>query len=61
MDPADMFELNKQVLHDGFSMGRIIRRTVHTLKNRPSPGVAMNSFFTQLGMRKAFRQHFERI
>jgi hypothetical protein len=53
-----MFDLNKHVLHDGFSMGRIIRRTVHTFKNRPSPGVALNSFFSQPGMRKAFRQQF---
>ena len=61
MDPKEMFEINKHVLHDGFSMGRIIGRTFHTFKNRPSPGVALNSFFTQLGMRKAFRQHFEKV
>ena len=61
MDPKEMFKLNKHVLHDGFSMGRIIGRTIHTFKNRLSPGVALNSFFTQLGMRKAFRQHFEKI
>jgi hypothetical protein len=36
----------------------LVAITVRTFKNRPSPGVAMNSFFSQLGMRKAFRQQF---
>jgi hypothetical protein len=60
MDPDQMYALNTQVLHDGFSMGRMITRTFHTFKNRPSPAVVMNSFFTQLGMRRAFRQMMEK-
>lgn len=56
MDPEKMYALNSRVLREGFSMGRILRRTFNTFRNRPSAGVALNSFFTQLGMGKAFRQ-----
>jgi radical SAM superfamily enzyme YgiQ (UPF0313 family) len=60
MDPEKMYALNSQVLREGFSMGRILRRTFSTFRHRPSPGVALNSFFTQLGMGKAFRQQMEK-
>ena len=59
MDAADMYEANARVLHEGFSMGRIISRTLHTFRHRPSSGVGMSSFFTQLGMRKSFRAQFK--
>ena len=59
MEPEEMYMLNSQVLREGFSMGRILRRTLSTFRHRPSPGVALNSFFTQLGMGKAFRQQIE--
>jgi radical SAM superfamily enzyme YgiQ (UPF0313 family) len=60
MDPEKMYALNSQVLREGFSMGRILRRTFSTFRHRPSAGVALNSFFTQLGMGKAFRQQIEK-
>ena len=60
MEPREMFDLNSQVMQEGFRMGRIFSRTIHTFRNRPSLGVAMNSFFTQLGLRKSFRQQFDR-
>jgi radical SAM superfamily enzyme YgiQ (UPF0313 family) len=60
MDPEKMYALNSQVLREGFSMGRILRRTFSTFRHRPSPGVALNSFFSQLGMGKAFRQQMEK-
>ena len=60
MDQEEMYNLNIQVLHDGFSLRRILSRTWYTAKNRPSLGVALNSFFTQLGIRRAFRQQFEK-
>jgi radical SAM superfamily enzyme YgiQ (UPF0313 family) len=59
MDAKEMYEANTRVLHEGFSMGRILSRTLHTFRNRPSPGVGMSSFFTQLGMRKSFRAQFK--
>jgi radical SAM superfamily enzyme YgiQ (UPF0313 family) len=55
MAANQMYEANTRVLHEGFSMGRILSRTLHTFRNRPSLGVGMSSFFTQLGMRKSFR------
>lgn len=55
-----MSALNTQVLREGFSMGRILSRTFNTFKHRPSLGVALNSFFTQLGIGKAFRQQIEK-
>jgi hypothetical protein len=56
MDPKEMYDLNSQVLYEGFSMGRILSRTLHTFRNRPAWGVTLGSFFTQLGIRKAFRR-----
>ena len=60
MEPQEMFDMNFEVLKKGFRMGRILSRTIHTFRNRPSLGVAQNSFFTQLGLRKAFRQQCDR-
>ncbi|MGD2187788.1 MAG: radical SAM protein [Desulfobacterales bacterium] len=60
MDQQEMFDMNSRVLQEGFSMGRILTRTFHTFRNQPSFGVALNSFFTQLGLRKAFRQQYDR-
>jgi radical SAM superfamily enzyme YgiQ (UPF0313 family) len=54
MDPQEMHDLNFQVLRKGFKMGRILSRTLHTVKNRPSLSVGMNSFFTQLALMKGF-------
>ncbi len=60
MDLEVMSALNTQVLREGFSMGRMLSRTFNTFKHRPSLGVALNSFFTQLGIGKAFRQQIEK-
>jgi hypothetical protein len=46
---------NNRVMQKGFTWGRIFSRTWHTFRHRPSLGVAMNSFFTQVGMKKAFK------
>ena len=59
MDPKEMYDLNSQILHEGFSMGRILSRTLQTFKNRPSLGVTLGSFFTQLGIRKTFKRSSE--
>ena len=60
MEPQEMFNMNFEVMQKGFSMGRILSRTIHTFRNRTSLGIAMNSFFTQLGIRKSFQQQFQR-
>ncbi|UCH21800.1 MAG: hypothetical protein JSU83_00600, partial [Deltaproteobacteria bacterium] len=54
MDPETMHKLNFQVLRKGFGMGRILGRTFHTVRHRPSFSIAMNSFFTQLALMKGF-------
>ncbi|UCH22185.1 MAG: B12-binding domain-containing radical SAM protein [Deltaproteobacteria bacterium] len=54
MDPEKMHKLNFQVLRKGFGMGRILSRTLHTVRHRPSFSIAMNSFFTQLALMKGF-------
>ncbi|OGP49168.1 MAG: hypothetical protein A2Y79_11235 [Deltaproteobacteria bacterium RBG_13_43_22] len=55
MDPESMQTENGRVMQEGFTWGRIFARTWHTFWHRPSPGVAMNSFFTQMGMQKTFK------
>jgi len=60
MGPEEMFELNAQVLMEGYNMGRILARIFNTMKNRFSLGVGLNSFFTQLGMRRSFRERYKR-
>ncbi len=55
-----MYELNAQVLHEGYSMGRVLARAFHTVKKRPSLGVAMNSFFTQTSLKKSFREQLKK-
>ena len=59
MNSEEMYELNAQVLLEGYSMGRILSRTFHTVKKRPSLGVAMNSFFTQRSLKKGFEGQFK--
>ena len=56
MSPEEMFDLNEEVMNQGYSMGRIIERAVQAFRNRPSLDVIKDSFFTQLGVRKAYRQ-----
>ena len=60
MDPEEMFELNAHVFRKGYSTGRILVRALHTMKNRFSLGVGLNSFFTQIGLRKGFRERYKR-
>ena len=59
MNSEEMLEGNSQVLHEGYSLGRVLSRTFHTIKKRPSLNVAMNSFFTQISLKKSFREQFK--
>jgi hypothetical protein len=59
MSSEKMYEMNAQVLQEGYSMGRVLSRTFHTVKKRPSLGVVMNSFFTQTSLKKNFREQFK--
>jgi radical SAM superfamily enzyme YgiQ (UPF0313 family) len=52
-------EQNAEVMRDGYSTGRILRRTLHAVRHRPSLAIAKVSFFTQLGLRQAYRRLYE--
>ena len=56
MSESEMMRCNAEVMADGYTMGRIVRRTAKALRNRPSLDFAKSLFFTQLGVRKAYRQ-----
>jgi radical SAM superfamily enzyme YgiQ (UPF0313 family) len=59
MSAEEMFDLDAEVMQEGYSMGRIVKRTIQAFRHRPSLDVIGNSFFTQLGVRKAYRQLYE--
>jgi radical SAM superfamily enzyme YgiQ (UPF0313 family) len=56
MSAQEMFEMNGRVMLEGYRMGRILKRTLHLMKHHPSPDMLMASFFTQLGIKKAYAQ-----
>ncbi|HWQ53471.1 MAG TPA: hypothetical protein VN442_07285, partial [Bryobacteraceae bacterium] len=61
MPEQEMFDRNAEVMTEGYSIGRILKRTMKTVRNRPSLDVANDSFFTQLGVRKAYRQLYAQL
>jgi len=61
MSDTEMLMLNAQVMREGYSFGRILKRTLVATRHRPSLDTAKSSFFTQLGLRKAYRQLYEHI
>lgn len=61
MSEREMLEANAEVMTEGYTMGRIWMRTLSALWNRPSVDVATTSFFTQLGLRKAYRQWYGQV
>ena len=61
MSVREMFDRNAEVMTEGYSLGRIFKRTIQAFRYRPSVGVAMDSLFTQLGVRKAYRQLYAEV
>lgn len=59
MSEEEMLILSAEAMTKGYSMGRILKRTLHTVRRRLSMDIAMSSFFTQLGLRKAYRQLYQ--
>lgn len=59
MSEQEMFDLNAEVMKEGYSMRRILKRSLQAVRNRFSLDVATSSFFTQIGLRKAYRQLYE--
>ncbi len=56
MSAAEMFEMNGRVMLEGYGMGRILKRTFSLMKRPCSPAMLMASFFSQLGVKKAYAQ-----
>ncbi len=61
MSAEEMFDLNSEVMKEGYSLGRILNRSIQAFRHRPSLDVIRDSFSTQLGVRQAYRQLYEQI
>lgn len=61
MTPQEMLERNAEVMRGAYVMRLILARTFQAVKNRFSLDVAVNSFFTQMGLRKTYRQLYENV
>ncbi len=61
MSEGEMIDINGKVMKEGYSTGRILKRTLQAVSNRMSIDVAMSSFFTQKGLREAYRQLYDQI
>jgi hypothetical protein len=61
MSQQEIFDRNAEVMTQGHSLGRILKRTIQAFRNRPSLEVAKDSFFTQLGVRKAYPQLYVQV
>ena len=61
MSAEEMFDLDAEVMREGYSIGRILKRAFQAFRYRPSLDVMRVSFFTQWGVRKAYRQLYEQI
>lgn len=61
MSDTEMLALNPQVMREGYSLGRIVKRTLVAARHRRSLDTTTGSFFTQLGLRKAYRQLYEHV
>jgi radical SAM superfamily enzyme YgiQ (UPF0313 family) len=61
MSEGEMIDINGKVMKEGYSIGRILKRTLQAVSNRMSIDVAMSSFFTQKGLREAYRQLYDQI
>ncbi len=60
MSIKDMFQMNGKVMLEGYSVGRILKRTLHLMKHQHSPGMLMACFFSQLGIKKAYAQLYSK-
>ena len=61
MSDQEMMRINAEVMTEGYTMGRILKRTLSAWRDRPSFDFAKSLFFTQLGLRKAYRDLYAEI
>jgi hypothetical protein len=56
-----MFAENAEVMTEGYSLPRIFKRTLRAFRNHPSLDCVADSLFTQLGVRRAYRQLYAQL
>ncbi len=61
MSEEEMINSNAEVMRKAYSMDRILKRTLQAMRYRFSFDVASSSFFTQLSLRKAYRQMYDQV
>ena len=61
MSEGEMLDANSEVMRRGYSVGRIVKRTLHAVTHGCSMDVAKTAFFMQLGLRKAYRQLYDEV
>jgi hypothetical protein len=60
MSESEMLDANAEVMLRGYSLGRILKRTLHVVTRGTSMDVVKTAFFMQLGLRKAYRQLYDK-
>lgn len=61
MSEQEMLKADAEVMKRGYTMGRIIKRTLHTVRRNFSMDVVLSSFFTEMGLRKAYGELYDQI
>jgi hypothetical protein len=61
MSAQEMMRRNAEVMTEGYTMGRILKRTFTAWRNHPSLDCVKTSLFTQLGLRKAYRDLYAQV
>lgn len=56
-----MWAESAAVMTKGYSLPRILKRTLHAFRNHASLDTLKDSWFTQLGVRKAYRQLYAQV
>ena len=61
MSESEMLDANAEVMLRGYSLGRILKRTLHVVTRGSSMDVVKTALFMQLGLRKAYRQLYDQV
>lgn len=61
MSESEMLDANAEVMLRGYSLGRILKRTLHVVTRGTSMDVVKTALFMQLGLRKAYRQLYDQV
>ncbi len=61
MSEREMFDSNAEVMTEGYAPRRILKRTIQAFRNRPALDALADSFFTQVGVRRVYRQLYSQL